>query len=382
MPILSADYLFDGETYLPSNTVLQVSDKGVIEAIFQTDNKTDVEVYEGLLMPGMINAHCHLELSHMQNQISEGKGLVAFLLGILAQRTLMRADDIQTAIAKAEASMLANGIVAVGDISNTLDTLPQKARQQLHYQTFVVCLGLKEEKAMDIFLQAKKMQSQFALYGNSSLALHAPYTLSHRLIKLVNEDGKGQVTTIHNQECEAENELFMHRTGDFLSLFEAVHFNINDFITAQKNSLQTYLPLMEQAQPLILVHNTVTTTEDIAFAQATGKQLYWCLCPNANLYIEGRLPNIPLMLQAGCTLVLGTDSLASNHSLSIWDEIKTIRTHYPEIALETMLQWACINGAQALGMDASLGRFAIGKQPGVVYIPDFHHANSTPCKLY
>ena len=128
MPILSADYLFDGETFLPSNTVLQVSDKGVIEAIFQTDNKTDVEVYEGLLMPGMINAHCHLELSHMQNQISEGKGLVAFLLGILAQRTLMRADDILTAIAKAEASMLANGIVAVGDISNTLDTLPRKAR--------------------------------------------------------------------------------------------------------------------------------------------------------------------------------------------------------------------------------------------------------------
>ncbi len=115
------------------------------------------------------------------------------------------------------------------------------------------------------------------------------------------------------------------------------------------------------------MHNTFTTEQDIRFAQAAhpGGALYWTLCVNANQYIEHRMPPIDLLRQQGCLLTLGTDSLASNHRLSILDEMKTIAQYFPAIPVTELLQWATYNGACALGMDNLLGSFEKGKQPGV-----------------
>ena len=96
--------------------------------------------------------------------------------------------------------------------------------------------------------------------------------------------------------------------------------------------------------------------------------MYWCLCPNANMYIENRLPNIEMLYKNNCTIVLGTDSLASNHRLSIWEEIKTIRQNFSSIPFEQILQWGTINGAKSLGLDKEFGSFEVGKKPGVVWV--------------
>jgi cytosine/adenosine deaminase-related metal-dependent hydrolase len=101
---------------------------------------------------------------------------------------------------------------------------------------------------------------------------------------------------------------------------------------------------------------------------AFNRQTFYCLCPNANLYISNVLPDIHLLMKEQCNIVLGTDSLASNHQLSIAEEIKTIQNNFPGISLETMLQWATINGARALQMDDTLGSFEKGKQPGVLLL--------------
>ncbi|GAC1531191.1 MAG: hypothetical protein NVS3B15_10530 [Sediminibacterium sp.] len=94
----------------------------------------------------------------------------------------------------------------------------------------------------------------------------------------------------------------------------------------------------------------------------------WCICINANLYIENALPPIPLLRNNNCQLVLGTDSLASNRSLSILDELKSITRHFPDVPLAELLQWATLNGARALQMNDILGSFEKGKQPGVIVI--------------
>ena len=99
-----------------------------------------------------------------------------------------------------------------------------------------------------------------------------------------------------------------------------------------------------------------------------GQQLFFCLCPNANLYIENSLPPIELFREQQCKLVLGTDSLASNHGLDILDEIRTIQRQYPQVPLEEMLKWATLNGAEALQLDRNLGSFDKGKKPGVILI--------------
>jgi cytosine/adenosine deaminase-related metal-dependent hydrolase len=99
-----------------------------------------------------------------------------------------------------------------------------------------------------------------------------------------------------------------------------------------------------------------------------GNGLFLCLCPNANLYIENRIPDIPLFLKHTDRIVLGTDSLASNHQLSILEEIKSIKKIFPVITSAEMLVWATSNGAAALSFDARLGDFSKGKTPGVVLI--------------
>src|SRR6185437_3156496 len=104
----------------------------------------------------------------------------------------------------------------------------------------------------------------------------------------------------------------------------------------------------------------------------------FCLCPNANLYIENALPPVRLFLNNNCNIVLGTDSLASNHQLDILAEIKTIAKKFPEIKTETLLKWATINGAKALQMENEFGSFDKGKKPGVVLIENTERERIIP----
>lgn len=370
MTLLTADHIFDGYSFLPEHSVIQISDDGIIQQIMQEAPADQVKKYKGLLMPGMVNVHCHLELSFMKNQIDEKKGLVDFLLNVLAIRGKFSMEEKLKAIQEAEDEMIRNGIVAVGDISNTADTVLQKSMGNLNYQTFVECLGLSDDKASVVYNHAKEIHLQFLNVCNSSLVLHAPYTISNNLIKLVDNDSVGKVTTIHNQETAAENELFLTGTGDFLKLFDAVGFDKSEFVIEHKNSIRTYFPKFLNQKKIILVHNTFSSEADIQWAHALNKELYWCLCPNANLYIENTLPDIDMMMKNKCRIVLGTDSLASNHQLSIWEEITTIKNLKPQIPFEEMLKWATSNGAKALGMH-EIGSFETGKQPGIINIPDF-----------
>lgn len=123
---------------------------------------------------------------------------------------------------------------------------------------------------------------------------------------------------------------------------------------------------------MILVHNTFTAEEDIVFALDHAKEhlsgIHFCICANANLYIENRMPPIDRLIKNKAEIVLGTDSYSSNWQLSIASEIRTIRKELPEIPLQLMLQWATINGARALERDDVLGSFEPEKKPGIVWL--------------
>jgi imidazolonepropionase-like amidohydrolase len=101
------------------------------------------------------------------------------------------------------------------------------------------------------------------------------------------------------------------------------------------------------------------------WANTYSKNLYWCFCVNANKYIEDKVPNIPLFIKNNCKITIGTDSLASNWSLSILDELKTISNNFDEISMQNLIQWSTLNGAEYLGFENSLGSIEIGKTPGI-----------------
>ena len=368
---LKADYLFDGFK-MHQGAVLICGPDGIIEDI-QEENQVDgeIEKFSGLLSPGFINCHCHLELSHLKGLIHKNQGLVNFLFSVISQRN-QSAEFKQDAMQKAEADMLAEGIVAVGDICNTVDTLVQKSAKRLDYYNFIEVLGWAPDQAVARFENGKRLAFLFSVAGEDeshlSLSPHAPYSISTELWNLLKPGFNGKTITIHNQESAAENEFFVSGTGDLTRMYALMKIDSSHFKAPGSTSLTYYLNELNSASPLLLVHNTYTQEADLMEIRPLIGNLFFCLCPNANLYIENRLPDIPLFMKYGLSLVLGTDSLASNEQLSILEEMKAIKRTYPLTTTGELLLWATSNGAKALNFQEKLGDFTKGKKPGIVLI--------------
>jgi aminodeoxyfutalosine deaminase len=390
-----ADYLFLGDGMASPDSVLITTSEGIVQAIVpESEAGSDVEVYSGVLSPGFVNCHCHLELSHMKGAIPEGTGLVDFLSTVIRRRGAEAGGDreaatsagsgsdqgaavdavgdkITEAIAAGEQEMLDNGIVAVGDICNTADTVVQKALGRLYYHNFIETMGFIEQGARARFGHSLGVFNAFAEayqlpIESNSIVPHAPYSVSGALFRLIASFPGNHLLTIHNQESEAENEWLLSGQGDFLRLYQLLGLDVSFFKGTGKRSLESFLPYFYRNQSLILVHNVATGAEDVQ--AASGADLYFCLCPNANLYISGRLPDVELLHRQGCRIVIGTDSLASNRQLSILEELKTLQRAFPGLSTPTLLRWATAGGAEALQVKGVLGTFSPGKQPGVVLI--------------
>lgn len=368
-----AEYVFDGRV-MHQHAVLCCEDDGRVVDLLPAADDLDAVYVEGLLCPGFINAHCHLELSHMRDRIPQGTGLVDFLLQVMQNREAS-AEDMMQAMQQADADMLKYGIVAVGDIANRPDSLPVKLGSQLRYHTFVEALGALPDQAAAQYSRANEVLQAFARqHLSASLVPHAPYSVSEALLRLISHQESPVIQSIHNQESAAEDQLFRYGTGDFLRLFEWLHLPPHTVPRSGKSSLQTYLSVLNPQNRLILVHNTFSHREDLDLALRVLSEVYFCLCPGANRYIESRLPDLHLLMDFSDRIILGTDSLASNRHLSILEELKLLQEGYPDLNLSESLRWATWQGAKALGMDKHLGSFDRGKRPGVLQVSplDFH----------
>ena len=371
-----AEGLFTGRELLDSDSVLVTGDTGIIESILPAeDSGPGVEVFNGILCPGFINCHCHLELSHMKGIIPERTGLIDFLLSVIRQREA-EPGMIAAAIQRAEEEMRQNGIVAVGDICNTAHTLAQKKRRALYYHNFIETTGFLEAMAGERFQSGLDLFDRFAAgldfpSRSNSIVPHAPYSVSKNLFGLISRFPLNEIISIHNQESPAENSFFQEAKGDFLRLYQNLGLDISFFHPTGKRSLENYLPFFREQRSVILVHNVDTNAADLDFASGfTGPSgsIFFCICPNANLYIGGQLPDLALFSRKGCRIVIGTDSLASNQGLSILEELKTIEGFFNGISLPTLLGWATLNGAESLGIESFAGSFEPGKKPGVLLI--------------
>ena len=378
-----ADQLFTGTEILNGNHVLITDENGIVQEIIDAKDAGDhIQTFEGLLSPGFINSHCHLELSHMKGLIPERTGLVDFVFNIVTQRHFPE-EEIFEAITRAEDEMINNGIVAVGDICNNTLTIPQKSKQRLAYYNFIEVSGWLPQIAALRFNKSKEYYDAFSRLkthdSKLSLAPHAPYSVSNELWDLIAPYFQNKTTTIHNQETDFEDSLFINGSGDFTRMYEMMKIYNSFFKHSVKISLQSYLLKFNGAANVLLVHNTFIKEDDLQFIKFLSKQnqqqFFCCLCVNANTYIENALPPVDLLRNQQINITIGTDSLASNWGLSILDELKKIRHHFSSVPISELLQWATINGAKALQMENMLGSFEKGKKPGVVLIEGLKDGN-------
>ena len=372
MKKVSADHIFDAtsKSFLQDHTLLIENDI-IVDLIPTKDAGDGIKFYDGFLMPGMINTHCHLELSHMKGIIPSGTGLLNFLQKVVALREFP-IEEITDAIQKADDEMYKGGIVAVGDISNSAHTVATKAKSTIKYYSFIEMFDLLNENltlgAIDQY-SAVYEQHESDSKNKKSFVPHAPYSVTERLFDFIKTNNKkGQTVSIHNQEVPDENELFLSGTGGFLDFFKNFGLPLSNFNPLNKTSIFYAMKNMDPKQRNLFVHNTMSTKADIEAAHHWSNNVYWATCANANLYIENRLPDYQTFMDLDAKMTIGTDSLSSNWQLSVWEEIKTIKKYNDFIPLEELLTWATINGAQALGFENEIGSFEKGKKPGVVHV--------------
>ncbi len=367
---LKADRLFDGKRFV-EGVVLVIDEGGTVADVVPEEEVTDgVETFSGTLTPGFVNCHCHLELSHMKGVIPPVTGLVPFLLSVIKQRGQAEAEKWR-AIEAAEKELWQGGTAAVADICNTTDAIAAKGASDIHWHNLIEVINLRDESLEGNLGKCQAVLQQHLAKGfEAVLTPHAPYSISARTFQKINEETRGKIISIHNQESAAENELFRQGSGDFLQLYASMGIEGSPFGVSGRSSLQTWLPYFTNGQTVLLVHNTFIEEADIVFAKEHadkyGLKIVYCLCPNANLYIENALPPVELLVKHNCHVVLGTDSYSSNWQLNIGSEIKTLKGK-TDVSVETLLQWATANGAAALGLQ-QLGTFTNGTKPGVVLL--------------
>lgn len=309
------------------------------------DREPFTEFHAGLLVRGgLVDAHCHLELSYLQGAIPPGGGFAAFARAMGEVRQRATEEERRQAVAAADAELERQGVVACGDIANGESAFPVKARSRIAYRTFAEVFGLNTRTAEHL--------KPLLRHPDTSPTPHSLYSVPDELFRAVCREGDAPLS-IHFLESPAEKELFQRRgplwewycrsgmTCDFL------HYG------SPTGRLIASVP---RDRSVILVHACMTEQEDIdRIMNHFTAPVYWCLCPRSNRYISGLRPPVDLLRRNGLNICVGTDSLASNERLSMLDELRCL----PEVPLDERLRWATAGGGATLG----LGRKADEAEP-------------------
>lgn len=346
------------------------SESGSIESIQEASQ--EAEIFPGVISPGFINAHCHLELSSLKGKIPKHTGMAGFIKALQTIRA--QPSDIEEErmdCLRAAQQMYESGIQAVADISNATLTAELKQNQDsklLYFYTFLEAFGLNPNKAEEIVQAGLEKMKSFP-QNQCSLTWHAPYSSSPDLIKTIGANAQTMDApySIHLLESMEEVELFQHGSGPLANLFQEWDINPLPDWFGDSDVLDFLLPLLPQNLRMLWVHGVFLNKESIQRLLDHSPLSAFCLCPAANQYIHNTLPPVMDLLPWSDKILLGTDSLAGNNALNLLDDLKIISATFPTIPTEQMLRWATSNASSFMGWH-ELGSFAPGKKPGIIQI--------------
>ncbi len=371
MKRFAAQYIITNSGPPLKRAVITTEDDGTIVSIENTSGDLkeihSTEFYNGIIIPGFVNCHCHLELSHMKDYSSKGKGLGDFIEQIRSTRDYNK-ESVYSSTSSADNYMYKEGIVLCADVCNTSDSFNIKKQSRIRYINLLEVFGLDPEKAgrrMDDIIKVAETAKEMDL--PYSLVPHSAYSMSLTLFRLLrNESLNNKITSIHFMESAGEEAFLKNQTGSLMSSYKRSGL-IPSKLEIPGSHTDVVLNEITKSGNLILIHNTFVDRKTIRMVKER-ENLFWCLCPNSNIYIENQIPPLNLLMEEGCEIVIGTDSLASNTNLSILDELKTLQFNFPEIPIEDLVFWATINGAKALGEEEQYGSIEPGKKPGLLLL--------------
>jgi cytosine/adenosine deaminase-related metal-dependent hydrolase len=380
---IAAHYLYPlDRPPIPRGYLCLNTDNVIVETGILDDEAESTEFYNGILCPGFVNSHCHIELSHLKGKFFQGSGMAGFIRQINQLRESVVETERKSCIAKEMQALFDSGVSAIADISNCEESFKIKATSPIYTRTFLEVFGSESEDCQKIIEKVKELNKISQSYGiDAAPTPHSCYTMSTPLLSSsIKEALSAGWLSFHNQESWEEEELIRYGQGPLADEYRGRGLSTPPVTgeTALFYFLEVLRSVSEEdkiKEQILLVHNTFTNLESIEKASGMIENLYWAICPMSNLFIHRALPPLELLRRKNMTITLGTDSLSSNTTLSMIEEIKTIQRYFPFISLEEILTWTCLNGARFLKKENELGSFEPGKKPGVVLIDNIDFRN-------
>ncbi len=332
------------------------------------------EVMDGALVPGFVNAHCHVELSHLHGKFRKGTGMAGFIDQINELRDWAGRDVKMELTRKWMDRMWGDGVSAMADISNDDSSFEVKKDHPMYTRTFLEVFGSEPEMCEGVMREVDELKKVADSYSiDAAPTPHSCYTMSPQLLSASAAAGLDSgFLSYHSQESREEEDLL--RSGSGAMYENRKRSGMSAPPVTGESSLKYFIDRLADAKDapydehILLVHNVCLDQEDIDAAKKVMKNPYFAICPLSNIFIHNALPPIDLMRRNGLAIALGTDSLSSNDDLDIVKELNCLHKNFPEVPMEELLTWACLNGAKFLKKDDVLGTLAVGKRPGIVRI--------------
>ena len=334
------------------------------------------EIAPGAVTPGFVNGHCHIELSHLHGKFRKGTGMAGFIDQINELRDWAGRDAKQVLVREWMDKMWNDGVSAMADISNDDSSFDIKKDHPMYTRTFLEVFGSEPEMCDGVMKDVTELNVLADEAGiDAAPTPHSCYTMSPQLLSASAAAGltKGFMS-YHSQESQEEEDLL--RSGSGAMYENRKRSGMSTPPVTGESSLKYFIDRLADAQPapydahILLVHNVCLAQDDIDAAGKVMKNVYWALCPLSNIFIHNALPPVPLMRKNGLNITIGTDSLSSNDDLDMVKEMYCLHANFPEVPMNEILTWACLNGARFLGKDDGLGSISAGKRPGIVLISD------------
>ena len=332
------------------------------------------EIMRGALVPGFVNCHCHVELSHLHKKFVKGTGMAGFIDQINSLRDWAGREVKEQLLKEWMDRMWERGVSAMADISNDDSSFGVKKSHPMYTRTFLEVFGSEPEMCDGVMKEVELLNALAEKVGiDAAPTPHSCYTMSPDLLSASAAAGLDSgYLSYHSQESQEEEELL--RTGSGAMYENRKRSGMSTPPVTGESSLKYFISRLASVRPapydanILLVHNVCLQQEDIEAAQKVMKNVYWAVCPLSNIFIHNALPPITLMRENSLAITVGTDSLSSNDDLDMVSELRCLHESFPEVPMGEILQWACLNGARFLSREDVLGTMEQGKKPGIVFV--------------
>lgn len=373
---IAASYVYTLDAEEPIvNGYVEYDDDGTVTAVGRCEDiSSEKRFLDGAIVPGFVNAHCHVELSHLHGKFRKGTGMAGFIDQINELRDWAGREVKVELVRKWMDKMWADGVSAMADISNDDSSFEVKASHPMYTRTFLEVFGSEPHMCEGVMNEVTELNAAADAAGiDAAPTPHSCYTMSPQLLSASAAAGleRGYLS-YHSQESLEEEELIRYGSG---AMYEnRKRSGMSTPPVTGESSLKYFMDRLADARPapydahVLLVHNVCLSQDDIDAARKVMNNVYWAICPLSNQFIHDALPPVRLMRENGLDVMIGTDSLSSNDDLDMVKEMYCLHENFPEVGMNELLSWASLNGARFLSKEDELGSLTPGKKPGLVFI--------------